>query len=173
VTIECIRPTDFEIVLFGAGHVGRALARIFATLPCRVRWIDARANEFPAAAAPNVEIVVTDDARGAVAAAPAGAVFLVLTHSHALDFELVEAILRRRDFAYCGMIGSATKRRTFENGLAKRGLASADLARLTCPIGIPALTGKEPSTIAIAVAAQLLELREQAAAAAAPLAARA
>jgi len=85
-----------------------------------------------------------------------------MTHSHALDFELVETILRRGDFAYCGMIGSATKRRTFENGLTKHGVAPAALARFTCPIGIAGITGKEPGAIAIAVAAELLQLRERA-----------
>jgi xanthine dehydrogenase accessory factor len=73
----------------------------------------------------------------------------------------VEAILRRDDIAFCGMIGSDTKRRTFENGLAKRGLAASALARFTCPIGISSLTGKDPGTIAVAVAAQLLERWER------------
>ncbi len=84
-----------------------------------------------------------------------------MTHSHALDLELVEAILRRHDFAYCGMIGSQTKRRTFENGLAKHGVPPEALARFTCPIGIPGIKGKEPGSIAVAVTAQLLELRER------------
>jgi xanthine dehydrogenase accessory factor len=158
--LEAVRPVDFEVVLFGAGHVGRALARLLGTLPCRVRWVDSRAGEFPPERAGNVRAVVTDAPLGEVVAARPGTVFLVLTHSHALDFELVEAILKRGDFAYCGMIGSATKRRTFENGLAKHGVKRAALERFTCPIGVPTIKGKEPSIIAVAVAAQLLELRE-------------
>ena len=162
---EALRPVDFHVVLFGAGHVGRALARVLAVVPCRVTWVDSRAHEFPADVPANARAVVTDAAMIEAGGAPAGSYFLVMTHSHALDFELVEAILRRGDFAYCGMIGSATKRRTFENGLAKRGMAPATLARFTCPIGIPDIKGKEPGAIAVAVAAELLELRERAASA--------
>jgi xanthine dehydrogenase accessory factor len=162
VVLEAVRPVDFEIALFGAGHVGRALARVLGTLACRVTWIDARAGEFPPEIAGNVRRIVTDAALDEVSKCRPGTFFLVLTHSHALDFELVEAILKRGDFGYCGMIGSATKRRTFEKGLIKKGVPSAALARFTCPIGIETIKGKEPATIAIAVAAQLLELRERA-----------
>lgn len=162
---EALRPIDFHVVLFGAGHVGRAIARVLGVVPCRVAWIDSRAHQFPADVPANVRVAVTDAALAEAAKAPSGSYFLVMTHSHALDFELVEAILRRGDFAYCGMIGSATKRRTFENGLAKRGVTPATLARFTCPIGIPGIKGKEPGTIAVAVAAELLELRERAASA--------
>jgi xanthine dehydrogenase accessory factor len=161
VILEPVLPVDFEVVLFGAGHVGRALARVLGTLACRVRWVDSRAHEFPPEVAANVRLVVTDAPLDEVGRARTGAYFLVLTHSHALDFGLVEAILKRGDFAYCGMIGSATKRRTLENGLAKHGIPPATLARFTCPIGVPSIKGKEPATIAIAVAAQLLELRER------------
>jgi xanthine dehydrogenase accessory factor len=164
VLLEPLLPIDFQIVLFGAGHVGRALAKVLGTLPCRVTWVDSRAGEFPSELPANIVKRVTDSPLDAVREAPPGAYFLVLTHSHALDFELVAAILRREDFAYCGMIGSATKRRTFERGLAKQGVAAAALQRLTCPIGIAGVKGKEPATIAIAVAAQLLEVRERRAA---------
>jgi xanthine dehydrogenase accessory factor len=160
---EPLRPVDFNVVLFGAGHVGRAIARVLGVAPCRVIWIDGRAQEFPAEVPANVRTVVTDAAAAEATGAPAGSYFLVMTHSHALDFELVETILRRDDFAYCGMIGSVTKRRTFENGLAKRGVAPAALGRFTCPIGIAGITGKEPGAIAIAVAAELLQRRERAA----------
>ena len=83
-----------------------------------------------------------------------------MTHSHALDFELSLRILRRVDFRYFGLIGSATKRRSFEHRLADRGIARSQLSRMRCPIGIAGVTGKEPGVIAVAVAAQLLGLRE-------------
>ncbi|MGH8696956.1 MAG: xanthine dehydrogenase accessory protein XdhC [Burkholderiales bacterium] len=159
VLLEPLQPSDFRVVVFGAGHVGRALVRVLGTLPCRVTWVDARAGEFPPDAADNVRIALTATPVAEVAAARPGACFLVMTHSHALDLELVAAILKRGDFAYCGMIGSQTKRRTFEKGLAKHGVPAAAIARLTCPIGIPGIKGKEPGTIAVAVAAQLLEQR--------------
>jgi xanthine dehydrogenase accessory factor len=160
---EALQPSDFNVVLFGAGHVGRALARVLGPVPCRVRWVDGRAGEFPTEVPDNVRVVLSDAPEAEVAAARAGSYFLVMTHSHALDFALVEAILQRGDFAYCGMIGSQTKRRTFENGLAKHGVLADRLARLTCPIGIAGIKGKEPGTIAVAVTAQLLEHRERAA----------
>ena len=104
--------------------------------------------------------IETDEAE--VAAAPGGAYFLVMTHSHALDQTLAEAILARADFAYFGLIGSATKRRQFERRMAARGIPAERFASMTCPIGIPGIKGKEPVTIAIAVAAELLQVRERA-----------
>jgi len=159
---EPLRPSEFDVVVFGAGHVGRALVRVLGLVPCRVVWVDSRAGEFPAEVPDNVRVVRTDAPAAEIAPARAGSYFLVLTHSHALDLELVEAILQRGDFAYCGMIGSQTKRRTFEHGLAKRGVPPERRARLTCPIGIPGIRGKEPGAIAVAVAAELLEVRERA-----------
>jgi xanthine dehydrogenase accessory factor len=161
---ERVEPVRFNVVLFGAGHVGRALVRVLGTLAVRITWVDSRANEFPREVPDNVRVALTDTPLAEVSGARPGSCFLVMTHSHALDLDLVEAILRRDDIAFCGMIGSDTKRRTFENGLAKRGLDASALARFTCPIGIASLTGKDPGTIAVAVAAQLLERWERAAA---------
>jgi xanthine dehydrogenase accessory factor len=171
VLLESLQPSNFRILLFGAGHVGRALVRVLGTLPCRVTWVDSRAAEFPRETPENVRVALTDAPLAEVSAARPGSSFLVMTHSHALDLELVEAVLKRGDFAYCGMIGSQTKRRTFEKGLAKHGVPPEALARFTCPIGIPSLKGKEPGVIAVAVAAQLLELRERNAGQQAPRAA--
>ena len=88
--------------------------------------------------------------------APPGAFFLVLTHEHALDLRIVEAILRRGDFAFCGLIGSKTKRAKFVHRLEERGIATESIARLTCPIGVANIDGKEPEVIAAGVIAQLL-----------------
>jgi xanthine dehydrogenase accessory factor len=151
---------ELHVVLFGAGHVGRAIARIFGTLPCSVTWVDGRDHEFPAEIPPNVRVEATDTPLAEVRAAPPDACFLVMTHSHALDFDLGEAILARGDFRYFGLIGSRTKRRSFEQRLARRGI---DAARMTCPMGVPGVAGKEPEVIAVAVAAQLLQLRAGAA----------
>lgn len=150
---------ELHVVLFGAGHVGRAIARILGTLPCSVVWVDGRDHEFPAEVAPNVRVEATDTPLAEVGAAPAGSCFLVMTHSHTLDFELGEAILARGDFRYFGLIGSRAKRRSFEQRLARRGVDAGRLARMTCPIGVPGISGKEPEVIAVAVAAQLLQRR--------------
>ena len=152
------------VLLFGAGHVGKALARALAPLPLRVRWIDGRAEQFPNPPVENVEAVVTERLVEAAEQAPAGAAHLVLTHSHTLDFAVCEVLLRRGDFAYLGLIGSATKRARFERGFRELGLSSASIARLTCPIGGDTLRDKRPAVIAALTAAEvLLALGERAA----------
>ena len=161
---ELVAPQAFDVVVFGAGHIGRALIRVLGALPCRVTWVDSRGSEFPPGAPENVRTVTAEAPVAEIANARAGSTFLVMTHSHALDLDLVEAILRRADAEYCGMIGSQTKRRKFEADLTARGLTPAAIARLTCPLGIDGLKGKDPGTIAVAVAATLLAHRERAAA---------
>ena len=156
---EPIRADSLHVVLFGAGHVGKALVRVLGELPCRVAWIDGRAEQFPQDVPPNVTVECTEMPRYAVDRAPSGAAFLVMTHSHALDLTLCEKILRRNDFSYFGLIGSATKRAKFVKRLAARGLPDDVARRMVCPIGIPGLSGKHPGEIAVAVAAQLLMAR--------------
>ncbi len=149
---EPFRADHFHVVLFGAGHVGQAVVRTLAALPCRVIWIDSREQQFPIDVPDNVTVQFSDAPANDVAAAPPGAYFLVMTHSHAIDREVTEAILRRGDFAYCGLIGSPTKRRRFEKRWRAKGLTEAQIGRLTCPIGISGITGKRPGEIAVAVA---------------------
>jgi xanthine dehydrogenase accessory factor len=148
----------FTLQLYGAGHVGRAIVRLLQDLPCRVQWIDERESEFPAApSAPHIERLCVEPVEAEVRQAPPGAFYLVLTHSHDLDMAITEAILRRGDFGYLGLIGSATKRARFLHRFEARGIAADTLARLTCPIGVPGIAGKEPEVIALGVVAQLLQ----------------
>jgi xanthine dehydrogenase accessory factor len=162
VLLERIAPDAFHVTLFGAGHVGQALAASLGLLPCRVTWVDDRDGQFPATIPANVSVVTSAAPPLEVAQAPTGSFFLVMTHSHAIDQDICEEILRRDDFAYCGLIGSGTKRAMFERRLAQRGIPRERLSRLTCPIGIPGIRGKEPAVIAAAVVAQLLQVREAA-----------
>jgi xanthine dehydrogenase accessory factor len=163
---ETIVPREFPVVLFGAGHVGAALARVLATLPCRVRWVDERDAQFPEPTLPNELANLTIDQNDApdeaIDDAEPGTYFVVMTHNHARDLALAERILRRNDFAFFGMIGSRTKRRQFEHRLAARGIDPAVIARMHCPIGIDGIADKSPEAIAIAVAAQLLQAVEAA-----------
>jgi len=148
----------FHLQLYGAGHVGRAIVRHLEAIACRVQWIDERESEFPAGPLPpHIERVCVEPVEAEVATAPAQAHYLVLTHSHDLDLRITEAILRRGDFAFLGLIGSRTKRARFVRRFEQRGVAAAALARLTCPIGIPGIAGKEPEVIAVGVVAQLLQ----------------
>jgi xanthine dehydrogenase accessory protein XdhC len=159
-----------HIVLFGAGHVGHALVTLLATLPCVVEWVDARDECFPDEVPANVQIEATDTPEAVIDAAPAGACFLVMTHNHALDFALAAHIMRRKDFAYFGMIGSKTKRVKFERRLIERGVDPERLHEMVCPIGVPGIVDKAPSSIAVAVCAQLMQVGERATCAAASVA---
>ncbi len=151
-----LSPPTAQIVLFGAGHVGQAVARALAPLPVCVTWIDSRADYLPTKAADNTKLVLTPDLAGQVAKAPAGSLFLVFTHSHDLDYQVVHAVLRREDFRYCGLIGSRTKRASFERRLRDAGISQPTLSRLVCPIGMAGLKSKDPSVIAVGVVAELL-----------------
>ena len=145
-----------EVLLFGAGHVGLALARALALLPLATRLIDDRDAPPP----PLPEAVAferIDDPEPLIAAASPGAAFVVLTHSHALDYRLAAAALERRDAGYVGMIGSATKRARFEPWFLARGGEPAALERFICPIGGKAIRDKRPEVIAALAAAEIVE----------------
>lgn len=162
---EIIRPTDFDIVLFGAGHVGRALVKALADIPCRITWIDSREDAFPSDLPDTVAAEFSDAPEHDVADAPPGAYYLVMTHSHAIDLRICRAVLDRGDFRYLGLIGSRSKRAKFERRLSSQGISAERIGRLTCPIGMAGISGKRPAEIAIAVAAELLALRDAATAA--------
>jgi xanthine dehydrogenase accessory factor len=143
--------------LYGAGHVGRAIVKLLEGINCSVQWIDERESEFPATpSAAHIECLCVEPVEAEVPHAAPGAFYLVLTHSHDLDQRITEAILKRGDFGYLGLIGSATKRARFLHRFEQRGIAAETLDRMTCPIGVPGIPGKEPEVIAVAVVAQLL-----------------
>ena len=145
------------VLLFGAGHVGQALARALSPLPLRLRWIDSRAEEFGSSAPPGVELVVTARWESELARAPSGAACLVVTHSHALDARIAAAALERGDLAYVGLIGSASKRRRFERAFREIGIPDERIAALVCPIGDRGVRDKRPAVIAALAAAELIE----------------
>ena len=149
---------EFPVLwLYGAGHVGQALARILAELPLRLTWIDSRAELFPAVVPEGVRVRRDVDSLATVADAPPGAYFLVMTHSHPLDFALCQAILTRNDFGWLGLIGSASKAGRFRSRLSRAGLDAATIGRLVCPIGVEGIESKWPAAIAVAVAAQVMQ----------------
>lgn len=147
------------LYLFGAGHVGREVARLLERLPFRVRWVDGRPDVFPERPGGQVEPVMTEDPAAEVARAKPGGIFVVMTHSHQLDEDICFEILRRGDFRWLGLIGSATKRKRFVYRLAQRGIDRGLLERLVCPIGLPGIHGKQPATIALSLMAQLMQER--------------
>jgi len=151
-----------ELYLFGAGHVGSALVRCLSDLPVRINWIDTRDDMLPQQPPVGVNAICTDTPEAEIDAAPGGSYFLVMTHDHSLDQRLCEQILRREDFAYFGLIGSASKRRNFETRLRRRGFGAQQFARMTCPIGIGGISSKQPAQIAIAVIAEILQVYDSA-----------
>ena len=172
LTDWALPPPRFHLELHGAGHVGQAIVRLLVDLDCTVRWIDERAEDASLTNAeqpglPSLEMLAslplhiqwldTDAAEHEVRDAPAHACHLVLTHRHDLDLRIIGAVLRRGDFRFAGLIGSQTKRAKFLHRLAEQGITPETLDRLTCPIGLPGVSGKEPAVIAIAVLAQLLQ----------------
>lgn len=149
------------VALFGGGHVGAALARLLATLPFALRWIDSRDGVFPTTLPAQIECEHSEPVQDAVAQLAPGSRVLIMSFSHAEDLDIVIACLKRlrarADLPYVGLIGSKTKWATFRHRLEARGFTSEELACITCPIGVPGIGGKEPEVIAVAVAAQLLQ----------------
>lgn len=147
-----------QVWVWGAGHVGRALVAVLAPLPdMAVTWVDVAAERFPDVVPAGVTLLPAPDPAAAVALAPRGAEHLILTFSHALDLDLCHRLLGH-GFGTCGLIGSATKWARFRSRLAALGHAPAQIARIACPIGDPAL-GKHPQAIALGVGAAMLRPR--------------
>jgi xanthine dehydrogenase accessory factor len=147
-----------SVMLFGAGHVGRALVLSLAPLPFDIQWIDPRPNAFPTHVPANTTLVQPDDCVAALQDGPDGALVFVMTHSHTLDLAIVDAALRQANIAHVGLIGSATKRARFEKRLREAGVENNRISELICPIGISGIVSKHPAAIAAGVAAQILQL---------------
>ncbi|RJX75552.1 xanthine dehydrogenase accessory protein XdhC [Vibrio sinensis] len=156
LSFEPIGTQQKHLVLFGAGHVAKALLHVVATLPFRVTWIDERDDIFPDELPHGVRKIVTDDPVGEVKHMPANSYYLVMTHNHQLDFDLAKAIIKRADSCYFGMIGSLTKRKKFDSRLEQRGYSQEQIDTMICPIGISSVTGKHPAEIAVSVAGELI-----------------
>lgn len=149
----------FHLQLHGAGHVGRAIVRLLHDIDGLVQWVDTRGDEFPGEASPpHIRRVVSEEPPAEVASVPPGACYLVMTHRHDLDFQIVEAIVRREDAHFVGLIGSATKSARLRHRLLVRGHPPEQVAAVQCPVGLPGITGKSPAVLAVSVVAQLLAL---------------
>lgn len=159
--LERIRHTRRPVMLFGAGHVGQAVAHALAPLPFGLTWVDSRNGVFPDDRPGAIQTITTDDPASLVAGARPGTIYVVMTHSHELDEDICFEILRRDDFAWLGLIGSETKRRRFVHRLENRGIQPARLGALNCPIGLAGIRGKQPATIALSLAAQLMMNNEE------------
>ncbi len=144
------------LFLYGAGHVGRAVVCAFNGLPFEIFWVDTIPERFPKSIPKGVNRLVSERPVDAVQYAPTGSWHVVMTFSHAIDFEVCKAVLEREDFSYVGVIASKTKRIRFLRGLRKFGFDEMLISRLHAPIGLDQLDGKLPAEIAISLAADLL-----------------
>lgn len=157
---ERLREPRLPVAVFGGGHVGRALVGVLSTLPATVQWVDSREEVFGPSVPPGVVCEHSEPVQAAVATLAPATRVLIMSFSHAEDWELVAACLLRQrqrgDLPYVGLIGSRTKWASFQHRLQARGFSAQELAHVTCPIGVPGIAGKTPEVIALAVAAQLL-----------------
>ena len=151
------------VALFGGGHVGHAIVRALLTLPVRVHWIDSRDEIFPTGLPRWVATEHSAPVQAAVADIAALSRVLIMSFSHAEDLDIVAACLHRQrqraDLPFIGLIGSKSKWAAFGHRLEARGFMAAELAHISCPIGVAGVVGKEPEVIAAAVAAQLMQQR--------------
>lgn len=153
--IETVHQPRHPLWIWGAGHVGRALVNVLSPLPdLAITWVDTATNRFPDQPPPNVTTIPAADPALLAAHAPGNTHHLILTYSHAIDLALCDALLRRPT-ASIGLIGSATKWARFRSRLSAMGHSTETLAKITCPIGDPAL-GKHPQAIALGVGHRLL-----------------
>lgn len=158
--LELVGGRGFDVAVFGAGHVGTAVVRTLCALDCEIRWVDSRLNMF-AETPRNVRAIESEHPALEVDAMPHNSFYLVMTHDHDIDFDICRRILRRGDAAYCGLIGSQSKRRRFVKGLLNKGLDREIVDKLVCPIGIEGVRGKQPAEIAVSASAQVLRAYEK------------
>lgn len=160
-----LQPRLTPVALFGGGHVGRAIVQALAPLPFSVHWVDSRDDVFATDTPAHVETEHSDPVHAAVRHLAPGSRVLIMSFSHAEDLDVVAACLHRQrehlDLPFVGLIGSRTKWATFGHRLQARGFSPAELAHVTCPIGLPGITDKAPAVIAASVVAQLLLLGER------------
>lgn len=155
-----LHPRLTPLALFGGGHVGQAIVQALAPLPFAVHWVDSRDDVFAHDTPPQVSTEHSDPVHAAVRHLASGSCVLIMSFSHAEDLDVVAACLQRQrergDLPFVGLIGSRTKWVTFGRRLQARGFTPQELARVTCPIGLPGITDKAPAVIAASVVAQLL-----------------
>jgi len=156
VLFESFKGSQFNIMLFGAGHVGQALTGILQQLPCRLHWVDNREALHPESLPSHVIPIVSDSPADDVADMPANSYYLIMTHNHQLDFEILEAVLKRGDARYVGLIGSDTKWQRFKMRLEHKGHAPDLYQQVHCPVGLQEVPGKRPIEVAVSIAGELI-----------------
>lgn len=148
------------LYIFGAGHVGQALARAAAPLDFDITLVDARADMLAEPLPGNVAKLETDRPCDVLQQCPQGTFVVIMSHSHDLDFALCRTALQSPQVAFTGMIGSKTKRARFNRRLTQCGLLAEQIEALVCPLGREQVRSKKPAAIAAAITVQLLAQSE-------------
>ncbi len=161
VLFETVIQPKFHLAIFGAGHVGRAIINCLSQMPCQVSWVDSRSDEYPDTIPQHVNQIISDYPVDEIADMPEHTYYLVLTHNHQLDLELSEAILKRGDSAFLGVIGSKTKSARFKHRLRDKGFSKEQIAHMQCPMGEKEIISKQPGEIAISTLAHILKVRAE------------
>ena len=159
VFFEVFHASDFNIVIFGAGHIGKALIKILEDIECQVKWFDSRADQLPETCLPHIRKHLMDKPEVAVDSCSKNSYFLIATHDHGLDQQLCEAVLSQGNGQYCGLIGSTTKSQKFKRRMLKKDFSQKELKQLSCPMGLSSIKTKKPMEIAVSVVAKLLKMR--------------
>lgn len=159
VLFESFVQQGMHLTVFGAGHVAKSLIKILGDLPGQVNWVDNRHNMFPEEGEipSNVTTHLMEYPTDIIKTLPANSQVLVLTHNHQLDYELVEAALKRGDFSFVGCIGSETKAQRFQMRLQHKGFTEEQIEQMICPVGELDIPGKLPMQVAVSMAAQLIK----------------
>lgn len=156
VLFESFPGSKLNIMLFGAGHVGKALVSILEQLPCRLWWVDTREEQLPEQVADNVTMVLTDTPADEVGTMPTGSYYIVMTHSHPMDFDITAAAIKRADARYVGLIGSDTKWQRFQMRFEHHNYPLEQYTQVHCPVGLAAVPGKLPIEVAISIAGEII-----------------
>lgn len=159
ILVEVFPAEPFVLAVFGAGHIAQRLMPLVDELPGKKYWVDQREEWVNQIALSNTEKVVDQDPTAFVSRLPRQFCALVFTHNHALDFLLIEAMLRRGDAHYVGLIASKSKVTRFKTALRTEGFSEAQLNKLTAPVGLSSVPGKLPVEVAVSIAGQLIQQR--------------
>jgi len=158
VLLESFACSVNQLHIFGAGHVAKALIKIVGELDLSVHWVDSRENEFPQLLPSNVKKYVNSDLLKHIPKMASGALSLVLTHDHALDYKITCALMDRNDCRYIGLIGSKTKSLRFKKRYRSDAFSAASVDSIICPVGLQSIPGKQPMEVAVSIAAQIIQV---------------
>lgn len=150
-----------NVVVFGAGHVAKALIPILGQLPCSVLWVDSRAELFPQDIPDNTRTLIHSELTTVAQTLPQNSYVLIMTHNHQLDQQLCEALLSTQSSCFIGLIGSLTKWNKFKLRLARKSFSEQQIASICCPVGDLSVASKLPMEVAVSISSQFISYYQQ------------